>query len=51
MPKENAHYQDEPKNGQRCADCTHFVEPNACKLVAGTIAPNGYCVLFHAKTS
>jgi hypothetical protein len=45
------HYQATPKDGKQCSDCSHFVEPNACKLVAGDIAPAGYCVLFAKKAS
>jgi hypothetical protein len=43
------HYQNMPKNGQDCDDCQHFVAPNGCKLVAGTIAPNGWCPLWVRK--
>ncbi len=42
-------YQDKPKNGQKCADCIHFQSPNACKLVAGNISPDGWCMLFSPK--
>jgi hypothetical protein len=36
-------YQDSPNQGRRCAGCTHFIEPNACEIVAGEISPNGWC--------
>ena len=40
-------YQETPKNGQKCMDCMHFLpETNECKLVAGTISPEGWCRLF-----
>lgn len=42
-------YQDHPKNGQHCSICVHFIPPNACKIVAGTISPNGWCGVFSPK--
>lgn len=50
MPKETAQYQDSPKNGEKCADCVHFVEGDECKLVEGEISPEGWCTLFQAKS-
>jgi hypothetical protein len=46
-----AQYQDHPKGAQHCSICVHFVSPSACQLVAGKISPNGWCVLFAAKSS
>ena len=42
-------YQGTPKNGQICAACAQFEAPNACKIVAGTIDPNGWCIAFAPK--
>ena len=43
-------YQDQPKDGKKCADCMHFIaESNTCKLVEGTISPSGWCVLWAKK--
>jgi hypothetical protein len=42
-PKVLALYRDSPNEGRRCAGCTHFIEPNACDIVAGEISPNGWC--------
>lgn len=42
-PKREAAYQNPPNRGRRCAGCTHFLEPNACEIVAGEISPNGWC--------
>lgn len=43
-------YQDQPKDGKKCADCMHFVaESNTCKLVEGKISPSGWCVLWTQK--
>jgi hypothetical protein len=44
-------YQESPKDGNHCSICAQFVAPNACNLVAGTINPNGWCVLFAPKGS
>jgi hypothetical protein len=45
-----AKYQNTPKGQQSCAVCVNFQPPNACKFVDGTISPNGWCMLFAAKT-
>ncbi len=43
-------YQKMPKDQQKCADCVHFMAPNFCNLVEGTISPDGWCVLWAKKT-
>jgi len=56
VPQASAHYQGKPNaNGQHCSLCNYYL-PGAsatangqCKLVAGVIAPNGWCQLFAAK--
>ena len=32
-----------------CNKCVNWVEPNACKIVSGVIAPAGWCVAFAPK--
>ena len=49
VPQEAVQYQNTPKDGQECDKCVNWVEPNACKIVAGTINPKGYCVAFAPK--
>ncbi len=51
--KGSMHYQDSPKGGARCADCAAYIVPTAehpdapgCKLVAGPISANGWCIAF-----
>ena len=39
-------YQDTPKDGQQCSNCKWFEPPQSCKLVDGTISPNGWCTLW-----
>ncbi|MES2104794.1 MAG: high-potential iron-sulfur protein [Pseudomonadota bacterium] len=50
------YYQDHPKDGQRCADCAAFLPPadansslGACRVVAGQIDRNGWCMAFSKK--
>jgi hypothetical protein len=43
-------YQDKPKDAQRCDGCSSFQPPNACKMVEGTISPQGWCSLFTKKS-
>ena len=50
VSKQNAGYQDQPHDQQRCSLCTHFVAPSSCQVVVGTIVPNGWCKLFAPKT-
>jgi hypothetical protein len=44
-------YQAQPKDGQKCDQCVNWQPPNACKIVAGSISPNGWCVAFAPKES
>lgn len=50
--KDALQYQDTPKNGQRCADCTYYIKDKnddgqgACTLVEGKISPDGWCSSF-----
>ncbi len=46
VKQSEAHYQQEPKDGQSCSKCANFEAPKSCKLVEGEINPNGYCQLF-----
>lgn len=41
--KDEAGYQDSPKNNQKCINCTMWRDPNKCTAVAGDISPNGWC--------
>lgn len=48
-------YQNSPKNGQKCAGCKFFIPGKsktangACKVVDGSISPNGWCVAYSPK--
>jgi hypothetical protein len=48
--KEAMKYQDKPNGDQRCSNCLQFVPPASCKVVDGTINPNGYCIAWVKKT-
>jgi hypothetical protein len=39
-------YQQTPKDGAECDKCVNWLPPNACKIVAGTINPKGWCVAY-----
>jgi len=49
IAQELVQYQEGPKDGQKCSMCAQWVAPNACKIVAGNINPNGYCVAYAPK--
>ena len=42
-------YQDTPKGEQRCENCMQFEAPSTCKTVDGTIAPQGWCMVYAKK--
>ena len=42
--KESMKYQDKPNGDKQCSNCSFFTPPNGCKIVEGTISPQGYCV-------
>lgn len=44
-----AQYQDKPRGNQKCSACVNFVAPNTCKVVEGTISPDGWCIAFAPK--
>jgi hypothetical protein len=51
LSQEEAHYQDEPNNDQRCSECLHFVAAsNTCKVVEGEVSPDGWCMLWTRRT-
>lgn len=48
-------YQDHPKGTQKCSGCKLFVPGKtakamgSCKVVAGSISPNGWCMAYNPK--
>jgi hypothetical protein len=44
--KSEAGYQPNPKNGQKCINCTMWRDPNKCTAVSGSIDPDGWCKWF-----
>jgi hypothetical protein len=52
MAQSAAQYQSQPKGDQDCAGCLHFVaQDNSCKVVAGQISPQGWCILWAGKAT
>ncbi len=49
VSKDEAKYQNLPKDSQMCAVCANFVAPNSCQRVNGEISPQGWCTLFTPK--
>jgi len=49
VAKEAMKYQDKPNGDMRCDNCMQFVAPSSCKVVDGTISPNGYCIAWVKK--
>jgi High potential iron-sulfur protein len=50
-------YQGTPSNGHKCSQCSLYIPGSSstangtCKLVDGSISPNGWCTAFAAKSS
>jgi High potential iron-sulfur protein len=42
-------YQDTPKGEQRCENCKQFEAPSTCKTVDGTVAAQGWCIVYAKK--
>ncbi|MBU2857356.1 twin-arginine translocation signal domain-containing protein [Acidithiobacillus ferrooxidans] len=51
VSKASVQYQDHPHGKQHCSVCANFVAPHSCKVVAGTIDPNGWCMAFTPKSA
>lgn len=50
VSKAVAHYQEQPKGDQQCANCANFIaESRTCKVVDGPISPNGWCIYWFKK--
>lgn len=50
--KEQFEYQESPKNGETCEKCFHFIaQTNECTVIAGSIAPQGWCSLYNEGAS
>lgn len=55
--QKTAGYVTHPVGGHQCSGCTLFIpaksnptkSPGACKLVMGSIQPNGWCKFFSPK--
>jgi hypothetical protein len=54
-PKANVKFQTKPSGANQCSKCNYFIPganataPGQCKVVAGPIVPNGWCILFAPK--
>jgi hypothetical protein len=46
MSKQEAEYQDSPKDIRMCATCTLYEPPTSCTVVEGDVSPNGWCKAF-----
>ncbi len=49
VPKQSVSYRETPNAGNHCSICSNFVAPSSCKLVEGSINPDGWCGLFKPK--
>lgn len=56
VAKSVAKYQDKPHGTQKCDGCVQYIPGKSssangtCKIVAGSISPNGWCMFFAPKS-
>jgi hypothetical protein len=46
MSRQQAEYQDMPKDILSCATCSLFEPPKGCKVVEGEVSRDGWCKAF-----
>ncbi|HLK24939.1 MAG TPA: high-potential iron-sulfur protein [Caulobacteraceae bacterium] len=49
LPQAAVNYQGMPKGSQKCSNCNQWIQPSACKVVDGSVSPNGWCSLYAQK--
>jgi hypothetical protein len=49
VAKDLMKYQDKPNGDKQCSNCAQFIPNNSCKVVEGTISPQGYCIVWQKK--
>jgi hypothetical protein len=55
-PQNAVQYQTKPKGAAKCSGCKFFqagktaMASGQCQVVAGKISPNGWCVVYSAKS-
>jgi hypothetical protein len=43
--------KDTPKGDANCGNCSKFIAPGSCKIVAGDISPTAWCRLYSKKAA
>jgi hypothetical protein len=46
LTRQQAEYQDTPKDIYSCAVCSLFEQPKYCKVVEGEVSRDGWCKAF-----
>jgi hypothetical protein len=46
MTRQQAEYQDTPRDIYSCAVCSLFEPPTSCKVVEGEVSKDGWCKAF-----
>ena len=47
--QQSVKYQDTPKGELRCDNCLQFEAPSSCKTVDGSVAAQGWCMVYAKK--
>ena len=56
VTRSDLHYQDQPKDGKKCANCAAFVpspespsSDGGCRILVGPVKPSGWCMAYTSK--
>ena len=49
MAQKAVAYQDTPKDGKQCDNCTNWRPPDGCATVDGKISPTAWCRIYVGK--
>jgi len=51
VTQDSVQYQVQPKGDQKCSECRNYIaESSTCKLVDGSVSPDGWCTLWSKNT-
>lgn len=48
LAKSDVSYHIAKPDQDHCDECKWFLRPGSCRLVKGTISPQGWCMVYHA---
>lgn len=49
LAQEQVSYQPSPKGERKCSGCVNYEGNGSCRVVSGSISPDGWCRLWNAR--